>query len=70
MEKVKRFELSEDDLDQVSGGKSSGNQKTTNTTQSSSKVWCPNCKAWVDVVKVGSGGRLVQCSKGHQFGEV
>ena len=65
MEKEKRFALSEDELDQVSGGTGAGIPKRNG----GSKVWCPGCNAYVTVSKAGHGGRTT-CSKGHYVDEL
>ncbi len=63
MEKERRMEISEEDMDQVSGGTALGIQ---NRNGGKSKIWCAVCKAYVEVGIAGSGGRT-KCSKGNHY---
>jgi len=63
MEKERRMELSEENLEQISGGSMVGIQKRS---AGKSKVWCNTCKAYVEVAAAGSGGRT-RCSKGSHY---
>ncbi len=69
MEKMKRFELNEEELDQISGGTNIGIPKRNAKKNAKSKVWCNTCGGYVDVGESDSGGRT-KCIKDHYVDEL